>query len=153
MWQFNYKEKPIWLCKLEEITKEEYTSSYKSLTNVWNDYLIVKHFSIKGQLELKVVFFFCRREIHLICLTLTIWKTLSSITEGLHYRWLQIKLLRLIERTQWIIFKYLQKFLCTRISRRGEYCYEPMIDERNLATTCDKYGKNTVVIVSMFCTY
>jgi len=62
LWQFNYKEKPIWLCKLEEITKEEYTSSYKSLTNVWNDYLIVKHFSIKGQLELKVVFFLPKRD-------------------------------------------------------------------------------------------
>ena len=67
------RKKPILLCKLKKITKEEYTSSYKSLTNVWDDYLVVKHFSIKGQWELKVFFFFlCRKEIHLICLTLII---------------------------------------------------------------------------------
>ena len=33
------KNKPIWMKKPEEVTKEEYTNFYKSLTNDWEDYL------------------------------------------------------------------------------------------------------------------
>ena len=60
-WKHLNSVTPIWMKNADEVTNDEYTAFYKSITNDWDGHLSVKHFSVEGQLDFKSVLFVPKR--------------------------------------------------------------------------------------------
>ena len=60
-WETLNNQKPIWLKAHDEVTKEEYTSFYKTLTGDWDDYIAVKHFAAEGNYDFKSLLYVPKR--------------------------------------------------------------------------------------------
>ena len=55
------REKPIWCRNNKEVTEDEYSDFYKSMTGDYDTYLDVSHFTVEGQVEFKGLLYIPKR--------------------------------------------------------------------------------------------
>jgi molecular chaperone HtpG len=57
-WETVNNEKPIWYCKPNEVTEEQYNSFYKTISNDYQEPVYYKHFEAEGSLEFRGILYF-----------------------------------------------------------------------------------------------
>jgi molecular chaperone HtpG len=55
------KDKPIWCRNIKDVTEDEYSEFYKSMTGDYDTYLDVLHFTVEGQVEFKGLLYIPKR--------------------------------------------------------------------------------------------
>lgn len=58
------KEKPLWSRNPKDVSEDEYSEFYKSLTGDYDNHLDVAHFSVEGQVEFKGLLYIPKRAPH-----------------------------------------------------------------------------------------
>lgn len=61
VWDVLNPTKPVWMRKPEEVSKEEYESFYKSISNDWDNHSVMRHFNVDGQLQFNALLYFPKR--------------------------------------------------------------------------------------------
>lgn len=54
-------QQPIWMKKPDEVTREEYDTFYKSISNDWESHLAYRHFSVDGSVQFKALLYVPKR--------------------------------------------------------------------------------------------
>ena len=57
-WEVVNKQVPIWTRKSSDVSKEEYSEFFKSITNAWSEHALVEHFNVEGNQQFHCLIYF-----------------------------------------------------------------------------------------------